>query len=73
MKIIMVLLRIVVCPFMMCCALPRFMLTYFIFIYNFLRYGGETKSYLREDKKTISDIYELLKKEYEVKKAIEKL
>lgn len=63
----MILLRIILLPFVLILAISSVIYKTIKFCYRFVRYGGEMLSYGEGEQKLISDIYELLKKEYDVK------
>lgn len=63
MKIFNIIIRILAYPFILCILLIKATTDSLLI----LRYGGEVFLYKRDEKKKISDIYELLKEQHESK------
>jgi len=64
-NVIIMILRICVFPFIAGIAAVYSIFLYLKFLYNFIVYGGELITLTGHDKKKISDIYEILKKQHE--------
>ena len=65
-NVIIMILRICVFPFIAGIAAVYSIFLYLKFLYNFIVYGGELIGLTGpDDKKKISDIYEILKKQHE--------
>lgn len=65
-NVIIAILRICVFPFIIGIAAVYSIFLYLKFLYNFIVYGAELITLTGHDKKKISDIYEILKKQYEL-------
>lgn len=60
--------RILAAPFIFVIALIHALFHTTKRTWQFIKYGGEITNYVKEDKKTIQDIYEILKENYERKR-----